>query len=172
LNIELEHLKKYFPTAEEGRAFPIPGSEYQYSSDIEIHLKNHGLVIQIEIDEPYVGETGPPHHCVDAGNDTNRDKFFSNRGWIVIRFAEEQIVRQPKACIAFIAQKIRKLTGDKKYVAAVGPTEAIKPIRRWSKKEAQKMAEDKYRWKYLVPAGLWKPTPTAEEKPILRRKSD
>lgn len=64
------------------------GNEKGYYPDIVISDKETGLLIDIEIDEPYIGASGEPVHFIQGG-DEKRDEYFVNNGWIVIRFAEE-----------------------------------------------------------------------------------
>lgn len=63
--------------------------------------EDSNLHIDIEIDEPYdfIGKK-QIHYTVDNIHiNTNRDSPFTNTcGWIVIRFAEEQVVRYPNEC--------------------------------------------------------------------------
>ncbi|MDD3744267.1 MAG: hypothetical protein PHX54_11640, partial [Lentimicrobiaceae bacterium] len=65
-----------------------------------IGKKNDCLRIDIEIDEPYAGITRQPTHC--KGDDTMRDIYFVDRGWIVIRFSEYQVHMFEKQCLKFI----------------------------------------------------------------------
>ena len=58
------------------------------------------LVCIIEIDEPYAFEIKTPIHFDDI--DENRDIYFVDEGFLVIRFCEEQILTEPLKCIAIV----------------------------------------------------------------------
>src|SRR5690606_9268907 len=62
------------------------------------------LFIDIEIDEPYDGITRQPIHYTNYNK--QRDTFFKNRGWIVIRFAEYQVVKNTLGCCKFIVEVV------------------------------------------------------------------
>lgn len=77
-----------------------------FEPDIAIIDKsNANIRIDIEIDEPYAGVSRQPTHC--KGEDVNRDIYFVDRGWIVIRFSEYQVHLQEKDCLRFIAETIK-----------------------------------------------------------------
>jgi len=80
-----------------------------YEPDISIIRKSQGLnlFIDIEIDEPYAGISRKPLHL--EGDDNHRDDFFTDRGWIVLRFAEKQVHLQEQKCIAMIAKVIEAI---------------------------------------------------------------
>lgn len=67
------------------------------------------LSIDIEIDEPYVGNTKAPHHCIDQGKDDIRNEFFTNGNWVVIRFSEKQVVKYPRSCCKVIASVVARV---------------------------------------------------------------
>jgi hypothetical protein len=150
----LEYLRKYFPKAALGCKHPHPDwdEEWWYSSDIEIILR--GLGLQLEIDEPYEGKEGRPHHCCDEPGDKRRDAFFLGRDWIIIRFAERQVVEEPIACCRLVAQVVADLTGDKSYLRSIGHQPPITKISAWTKQQAKRMFKTNFRYQYLKPAGL------------------
>lgn len=71
-----------------------------YFPDLVIIDESNFLVIDIEIDEPYIFETREPIHYSDT--DLKRDIYFTQNNFIVIRFAEEQIITQPDYCLEVI----------------------------------------------------------------------
>ena len=73
-----------------------------------INKKNDCLRIDVEIDEPYAGVTRQPTHC--KGDDTMRDIYFVDRGWIVIRFSEYQAHMYEKECLRFISDIIKAVS--------------------------------------------------------------
>lgn len=147
-----EILERYFT----GRVFPqqeVPIPEWSephnYSTDFCIAIKEVNLWIDIEIDEPYDYKTGNPTHCWDDGRDANRNTFFLQNGWVVIRFSEEQVVHHPESCCKEIASVIKKLTLITAFSNALEDVPPLTPSPLWSKKKAKQMAKAKTRDKYL-----------------------
>ncbi len=112
--------------------------------DITYYNQENGLCIDIEIDEPYVGSTGTPIHYIES-KDYLRDKFFNENGWIVIRFAEAQVVNEPFICCKIIDEVIDKVL----LTDSDQEKTKIKHIKRWTKDEAHQMAFKRYRNSYL-----------------------
>ena len=85
-----------------------------------VSVSDRKLYIDVEIDVPYDLESGEPQSFVgspanpdeESFSKQNHDRFFEKEGWVVIRFAEEQIVKQPISCCKYIAQTIYELIGD------------------------------------------------------------
>jgi hypothetical protein len=143
-----EYLHRYFPNKiQTQHGFTIPNFEYPYTPDFIYSDLSLGLYIDIEIDEPYfldnTGELKPLHY-----NDDRRNQFFLDRRWIVIRFAEEQIVRQPESCCKVIAETIASIIGDDSILYSFRSISQLKPVQRWTQTEAYAMAANKYRDKY------------------------
>lgn len=111
-----------------------------------------GLCIDIEIDEPYVWATGLPHHCL--GQDEGRNAFFLRKQWAVIRFTEEQAVRQPLLCCQVIAAEVFALT--RRHYAARFYWERLVPVPQWDEAHARRMAVHQTRATYL-PVALARP---------------
>ncbi len=142
-------LLQYFPQASQGAEFPIPDSTLKYSADFILHHKATGLAFEIEVDEPYVGDTGQPHHCSDDPRDNRRNQFFQSRNWVVIRFAEWQVANHPISCCKLIASVIAQITGNDSILDAFGSISDLPPHKQWTTKEAKRMAKRKYRDTYL-----------------------
>jgi hypothetical protein len=166
----LERLRQHFGNSVNfGCAYLPDGFPKPYSSDIELILSN-GLGIQIEIDEPYYydreKQKNLPHHWY--GKDNDRDDYFLQLGWIVIRFSEWQAVTDPQGCCGVIAAEVLKLTQDRSWssMAAKGKTLCLDP--HWSWQDAQKMADRHARLSYLKQAGLWVEAP--KEKPRKKQR--
>jgi hypothetical protein len=107
------------------------------------------LHIDIEVDEPYVAKTGQPIHYAGYTPDNTRNKYFNQKGWVVIRFAEEQVVKDPKGCCKVIADVVETLTGDKTYSRRLKNVDTVSPVEQWTKEQAVRMAQQKYRTTYL-----------------------
>ena len=118
-------------------------SERYYVPDIIYFDETIGILIDIEIDEPYLGSDGSPIHYITY--DDMRNKFFKENGWIVLRFAEFQVVKYPEQCFAFIMNFIRGME--------IGELEinysTLELIPQWSKDDAHKMAFNRFRNEYL-----------------------
>ena len=138
-------------------------SKRQYMPDFVISLEEENLNMIVEIDEPYVGKNGMPIHFANS-HDLQRDSWFLNRNWIVLRFAEEQIIKNPIACICHIVDILRQNTPFTGIInesillsTLFGPKpqfdEALVKIPQWTKEQAREMAAVRYRNNYL-PEGL------------------
>lgn len=108
---------------------------------------NLNLFIDIEIDEPYESFGRFATHF--KGQDESRNQYFNDRGWIVIRFSEKQIVDNIKGCCKFIAEVIKSVND-----AFIIPQELLniptvleEPF--WTKVQSEKWAKEKYRENYL-----------------------
>ncbi|BAZ11387.1 hypothetical protein NIES4071_32130 [Calothrix sp. NIES-4071] len=141
-------LRRQFGSITQGMAFDNPGFSYPYSADF-ILVHESGLSIDIEIDEPYVGDTKAPHHCVDQGKDEIRNKFFTSNNWVVIRFSEKQAVQYPYSCCKFIASVINDVAGDLTYLNQLGKIADLLYEPMWNVKQAKKWAKANYRKTYL-----------------------
>jgi len=128
-------------------------SSQPYEPDIALVYQKKGLnlFIDIEIDEPYQGISGienrKPLHF--QNEDINRNNAFKKRGWIVVRFAEIQIVQNPEGCALFIAQVIQSIHPEFKIQAQLQNSEKIEIIKQWTEEEAIEMSIKKEREKYL-----------------------
>ncbi|WP_069791281.1 hypothetical protein A5482_014715 (plasmid) [Cyanobacterium sp. IPPAS B-1200] len=131
--------------------FSIIGTTFEYTPDIVYQDSYTGLTIDIEIDEPYAGKSKEPHHCNDNDKDRNRDDFFLKRNWVVVRFAEEQVVKYPVACAYYLSKVIYQLSGIRYEV----PAEKLPSIPTWDSEESTSMARLLHRETYLKEHGLW-----------------
>lgn len=141
----LTYLERYFKVAQNLK-FDIPKTQLSYTPDFLI-IDETGIVIDVEVDEPYEYKSKKPHHCVDKKEDHLRDAFFRDGNIIVIRFAEEQVVTEPLSCCKFIASAIDRCKGSC-YTDKFEGVSDLKPIPRWGIKEAKAMAQNNYRDKY------------------------
>jgi hypothetical protein len=127
---------------------PFAGKQ-PYVPELIFKHRATNLHIDIEIDEPYVAKTGQPIHYAGYTPDNTRNKYFNQKGWVVIRFAEEQVVKDPKACCKVIADVVESLTGDKTYSRRLKDVSVLSPVEQWTKEQAVLMAQKKYRTTYL-----------------------
>jgi hypothetical protein len=141
------HLNQYFSgRIHTGLTLARPGFEYPYSPDFAYIDKELNLYIDIEIDEPYVFHTGEPTHFQECQKDRQRNDFFLNKNWIIIRFAEEQVCKYPEECCKFVATVASKcgipIPASLKNVATP-PS-----VSHWTMVEAREMAAKKARDSY------------------------
>jgi hypothetical protein len=105
------------------------------------------LRIDIEIDEPYAGITRQPTHC--KGEDTNRDLYFTDRGWMVIRFSEYQVHLSELSCLRFIAEIIKTVFPSFSIPNELQTADSLQKDDLWDVVQAQKWQKVNYREKYL-----------------------
>ena len=145
-----QYLNRYFPRQiYTDLALRIPNFKRPYTADFTYIDKEIKLFIDIEIDEPYIYNTREPIHYIGYWKDKIRNDFFNNKGWIVIRFSEEQVVRYPDSCCKFIAQQIAEITGNSAITSQFAQTPDLQPQQQWTEKEAIEMANRKERDDYL-----------------------
>ncbi len=111
----------------------------------DIIIESNGLYINVEIDEPYTGDTHEPIHYV--GSDDIRNQYLTSHGWEVIRFTEEQVIKYPDKCIETIQRFISVIMNGGCGVINPFDDEFWIPI--WSKNTAISMANADYRQTYL-----------------------
>lgn len=127
----------------------------QYEPDIAIiYDKDYHIHIDIEIDEPYSGYDRKPIHYKNNPADLYRDLYFTNAGWIVVRFAEEQIIKSPLNCILIISRLLHAIDrtytiNQSLFTELSNSDERFKLITKWSIEDSQNMAAVNYREKYL-----------------------
>lgn len=127
----------------------------EYYPDIILII--HNIYIDIEIDEPYSNDDKTPIHYMEEdyspyrhGNgessiDETRNRDFTENGFEVIRFAEEQIWLQPDKCIAFVNKFVSNLENGRITSNSIKEFS----IKKWKKEDAYQMAYNHYRDVYL-----------------------
>lgn len=113
-----------------------------FQPDYILHDKEMNFYIDIEIDEPYSilnGET--IHH--NRTKDEERNKFFNEINWGVIRFTERQIVETPKLCCILIEDVLKAIKKRGKFVEHNIIEESF-----WTHEEALIMKLNNYRDSY------------------------
>ena len=143
------HLNKYFPgKIHTGLSLSIPGYEYPYTADFAYIDATINLYIDIEIDEPYDYKSRRPTHYSQASKDEKRNNFFLRRYWVVIRFAEEQVVRWPSSCCKLVASTISEIMCER-IPSCFSDVPELQLVNQWTKEEAEEMAANSYRNKYM-----------------------
>lgn len=140
-----KHLRRYFEDNIHERLFlNIPNFPKPYAPDFAYIDRGLKLYIDIEIDEPYTNRQ--PIHFI--GKDDRRNQFFLERGWLVMRFCEEQVIRYPRSCCKAIAQVIADIVGDELELSRFRGTPDLPKIKQWSYKEALQMIKNQSRDRY------------------------
>ena len=116
---------------------------HPYEPDIAIIEKDnkYGIRIDIEIDEPYSGYENKPIHYIHCG-DESRDRTLADLGWLVIRFSESQIFKEPYNCINYIRQLINQIDNT---VLPLAKGDTPQKVKRWTLTESIAMIESRYR---------------------------
>lgn len=127
----------------------ISGSKRTYEPDLTIYNQTLNLYIDIEIDEPYYGNPPKYSHCINNNNDLQRNRYFVENGWVVIRFSEHQIVNQLQSCCKYIAEVISKIDNTFKIPDLFKYYSDIRTEKFWSEKDVEKWITEGYREKYL-----------------------
>jgi hypothetical protein len=120
----------------------IPYFNKPYEPDIVLIDKALNLYIDIEIDEPYDGYYRYPTH--ETEKDDTRDLFFTESGWVVIRFTERQVHLQEKECIAYIKDVLNSI-----YSYRLEETTDCISEQQWDYQQAVRWEKVHYREKYL-----------------------
>lgn len=123
-----------------------------FEPDLAYIDADKGIFIDIEIDEPYAGyERKPIHYKINnnATVDDRRNKHFTDRGWIVIRFSEKQIVEQCGSCLKYIYNVIRKMDSSSAIPKSLVCFSDLKEETMWTKDDAQWKKNNKEREKML-----------------------
>lgn len=126
----------------------IPNYNKPYEPDIVLFDKKLNLYIDVEIDEPYDGFYRYPTHNYRAEDnfkqDNIRDLFFTESGWVVIRFTEKQVHKQPIECIDYLKNVINSIHSNEFSIIPKCVVEY-----QWNENQCIQWQLDNYREKYL-----------------------
>lgn len=126
----------------------IPNFNKPYEPDIILYDRSINLYIDIEIDEPYDGYYRYPTHYLNPEDDTKqddiRDLFFTESGWIVIRFTEKQIHCQGDKCIEFVKNVLNSI-----YNRSFSKDVKCEKEDQWDYNQCIRWQKFYYREKYL-----------------------
>jgi hypothetical protein len=142
-----EHkLSKYFGEYLRKNMVIRDGRKYPYQPDYIFYYPEKNLCIDIEVDEPYVYSDGKPIHF----DNERRNSYFSNKGWGIIRFSEEQVCRYPELCCKVIGEYIKMVTGEWIWIEGFHKHDDLYDHPIWTKEEAERMASGHHRDSYLT----------------------
>ena len=138
-----------------------------------VSVSDKKLYIDVEIDAPYDIESGEPTTFIKNDNrefsEQDHDTFFEKAGWFIVRFAEEQIVKQPISCCKFIAQTIYEIIGDDTVLQKFNTVDNIQPLDMWTYDRCLQLRQERYRENYL---GIPEPKVEAEPEEITTSEED
>lgn len=150
------YVTKYFSNVfkiYDDRFITVKGNCKPYEPDITFTDEKNGvnIFLDIEIDEPYEGINDIALRKATHFQylDTNRNNAFKKRGWIVIRFAEIQVHQEPLQCCLFVADVIKSINSRFEIPYDLLNVIEVKPVKQWTKNEAEQWSRQKYREKYL-----------------------
>ena len=118
------------------------GNSYFYP---DLILKYNGLYIDIEIDEPYEWKSGNPIHFKESIREKDRNKFFTNNGMEVIRFAEHQVYIFPEECL----KEIKRFIGDLLLESSKQKYVGLLMNNKWDFMQARILRIKKFREMYV-----------------------
>lgn len=152
----LKFLLKYFSDCQICEEyFAIEGTKVGYTTDFSIIEPTTGIGIDLEVDEPYEGKSKQPHHCTDNPKDRNRNKYFVERGWIVLRVSEFQVVSQPESVCKLIAKVLYRLSDKSEYLDPLAAFSDLIPDNTWNSVGVRNLVYRKYRERYLDQYGIY-----------------
>jgi len=103
--------------------------------------------IDIEIDEPYEFQTKKEIHYIGCG-DEERNKFFIQNNWFVLRFSENQINNHLTECVNIVKALADFIEwGDASKLYQVERTIIRIQEPRWTKEKSRMLAIENYRTK-------------------------
>lgn len=114
-----------------------------YITDFAYIDKYINLKIDIEIDEPYTFDKKQPIHL----NDQDRNNFFNENNWVVVRFAEEQVVRHPEMCCEYIRSIINCFYSD--FMSLKNLKHNLPEVTKWNSQSITRLIAEDYREGYL-----------------------
>lgn len=114
-----------------------------FQPDFVVICNETGFHIDIEIDEPYSVNNGIPIHH-DRSNDEERNRFFLEINWGVVRFSEKQIIENTNECIDLIKNLLFAIKNKKETL-----NHNVTPQSKWTYEEALIMSNNNFRNTYL-----------------------
>lgn len=118
--------------------------------DISYMDFNESIFIDIEIDEPYAIKDREEIHFIEYtatkyyDRNSFRDNYFVNNGWTVIRFAEEQIIKDSNGCLLVIENCIKYLMSSSIKLSRL-PWIKMNNLPRWTFSDSLVLALNDYR---------------------------
>jgi hypothetical protein len=131
---ELEFLHELYQVFGNQIHVDVALDSFNYYPDFVYCCPVTGLHIDIEIDEPYSFLDREPIHYKGC-DDPKRNNYFLSENWCVIRFAEEQIIKQPKECVQLVQIFVDSLKNKRMTFLHY-----VYEVPKWTYEEARIMA--------------------------------
>lgn len=124
---------------------------HNYEPDFAFIDEEHGVFIDIEVDEPYSASGHPTHFLLPDGTnkDSARNERFRQAGWYVIRFSEEQIFCHSAECLREIYKLALAAGAIDTLPATLQDVPDLQPHPRWTKNDSYDMKRRHHRKTYL-----------------------
>lgn len=124
---------------------------YRYEPDLAYIDKEKGVYVDIEIDEPYSGNHHPTHYITANGQhkDSKRNDAFSNAGWHVVRFTEQQMFCDPKACMRVVYDLLLSIGAIDTMPSCLCDASLPQEVPALKYEEAKHRSHQRYRKSYL-----------------------
>ncbi len=135
-----------------GCHLPVLGRSIPYGIMAAVCCEKEGLYIDVEIDAPYDGISRICTHCTDDDEDSLRDAYFREMGWVVVRFSEHQVHRNCPSCVSIIEAIVDLCLGGgsqgtgKNLLSAIG---LLPSAPKWNTFTASEMEKGMAREQYL-----------------------
>jgi hypothetical protein len=134
----------FFDTSVMVSSFSVYSKISYFYPDLLV-LTPRGLMIDVEIDEPYTADSHTPIHCNHSfeKSDSDRNKYFTESNCSVLRFTERQIIKYPEVCLSIILQ-------FDDYASIPSEMELPNDFKEkaWNETDAKRMASENYRDTY------------------------
>lgn len=114
-----------------------------YQADIIFYYREFNIWIDIEVDEAYDFIEKQPIHYINDYNlsvDSNRNDYFLNHGWFVLRFSETQVIPTPLECAKYLNDFLFEYFEIDEFAANFDETEELQSMECWTYDEVKKMA--------------------------------
>ncbi|MBQ3656872.1 MAG: tetratricopeptide repeat protein [Bacteroidales bacterium] len=137
------------------RCVKDPASGEMITADYILNFGDENCCVAVVVDVPYSLETRQPEnyfYIVDNGivySFENINNVFLNKGWIVIRFSEYQVINQPQECCNLVTQVARIFTSERDCVVDYDIVSRVERHNFWSFEQCQFYAEHGFRESYL-----------------------
>lgn len=124
---------------------------HNYEPDIAYIDETRGIYVDIEVDEPYSAGGKPTHYMnADGTNkDSERNRRFTEAGWHVLRFTEEQLFCHPQECMRELFKLLLRHGGVEALPNQLENANDLHPTIRWTYGVSQRMKRVHYRNSYL-----------------------
>lgn len=108
----------------------------------------NNIFFVVKIDEPYDLVTGSIENVLNSSELNSQTKELLDHNFNIIRFSEEQIIKQPGECLNLVKEFIDVLQGSKSSIG-IDVIKSVVSRPMWSKEDAEMLKLKGYRESYL-----------------------